>query len=297
MLSEISVAVCADKNIEVGLHVTLYSLLESSQHPVKIYFLQKGYDSRDIEALHKTLAAFTGLYKLMIVNFDDSIFDQYRGLHGNKFAFTRIMLATFINDNRIIYLDSDLVIKKDLGTLFHENLNGHIIGVSGVSIIEWSLERDFFTSLGLEKEAKYFNSGVMLIDLDKWRALNITQKCIEFADRYPNMLITADQTVLNYVFYKNNFYELDKSYNQVLYPNSKPIESNESNKIFHFVGSPKPWDFGGEVFHNNYPLFRSILKNTSFSHYKSYLDFTFYRVKRTLKLYGAYYHCLTRRSP
>ncbi len=296
MSSEISVAVCADKNIEVGLHVTLYSLLESSRSPVKIYFLQKGYHLKDIEALYKTLNPFNGFYQLIILDFDDSIFGKYRGLQGNKFTYTRIMLASMVHDERVIYLDSDLVIKKDLSNLFQTNLNDYVIGVSGIGNIDWALEREFYLSIGLEKEAKYFNAGVMVIDLDKWRKLNITEKCFEFADRYPNKLFAADQTVLNYVFYKNNFFELDKSYNHGLYPYSNPVDPQECDSIFHFVGSPKPWDFGGEFVHRNYPLFRGILNNTSFCKFKSYLDFNFYRVQRTLRLSRAYYRCLTLRS-
>jgi lipopolysaccharide biosynthesis glycosyltransferase len=295
MLPEISVAVCADKHIEVGLHVTLYSLLESSLRPVKIYFLQKGYCSRDIESLRKTLGPFSGLYKLIILDFDDSVFSRYRGLQGNKFTYARIMLASIIHEERVIYLDSDLVIKRDLGDLFHADLNGHVVGVAGVGNIEWALEREFFTSIGLDKEAKYFNAGVLVMDLDKWRAFNITRKCIEFADKYPDMLLTADQTVLNYVFYRNNFCELDKSYNRALYADSNSVDPAESGSVFHFVGAPKPWDFCGEFIHNNYPLFQSMLKNTSFSNYRSYFNLTFYSVKRTFRLYRAYYRLLTKR--
>src|SRR5262245_3101807 len=139
MSSEISIAVCADKNIEVGLHVTLYSMLESSRSPVNIYFLQKGYHSKDIEALHKTLDPFSGFYKLIVLDFDDSIFGKYRGLQGNKFTYTRIMLASMVHDERVIYLDSDLVIKKDLSDLFQTNLNDYVIGVSGIGNINWAL--------------------------------------------------------------------------------------------------------------------------------------------------------------
>lgn len=295
MSSEISVAVCADKNIEVGLHVTLFSLLESSRNPVKIYFLQKGYHPGDIEALHKTLSPFAGFYELIVSDFDDSLFSKHRGLYGSKLTFARIMLATMIREERIIYLDSDLVITRDLGGLFRTDLNGHTIGASGVGTIEWSLESNFFTSIGLDKEAKYFNAGVLLIDLDKWRALNITARCLEFADKNAKMLRTADQTVLNYVFYRNNFLELDKSYNHALYPYTNPIDPQENGSVFHFIGSPKPWDFGGEFVHRNYQFFRSFLKKTTFSNYTTYLDFSFQRVKRTLKLSRSYYRCLTMR--
>lgn len=296
MTPSIAVALCADKNIEVGLHVTLYSLLESSHHFIKIYFIQKNYKQDDIRKIHKTLAGFHEKYELNIIEFDDILFSKFRGLHGNKFAYTRIMLANILSEERIIYLDSDLLIRKDLGSLFFKDLNGHTIAVSGVGSIEYALENMFFTSIGLEKEAKYFNSGVMLIDLQAWRQANITKRCLEFAEKYPAMLLTADQTILNFVFYKNNFCELDRSYNHGLYPISEQISPDGDDSIFHFIGSPKPWDFMGELVHKNYPLFYSVLRKTEFSRYKTFSDFSVHKFKRTLRLSRSYYNCIKAQS-
>ena len=72
MESEISVALCADKNVEVSLHVTLYSLLKSSQHPIKINLVQKGYTFGDIDKIHRTLQQFTDKYQLNIVEFNEN---------------------------------------------------------------------------------------------------------------------------------------------------------------------------------------------------------------------------------
>ena len=289
----VSVALCADKNIEVGLHVTLYSLLESSRHRIKINLVLKGYDSHDLGKIYNTLEPFRGLYELSIVEGDDSLFTKCRGLFGNKFTFMKLMLPELLDEDRIIYLDSDLVVRRDLSELFSSDIGGYVVAASGVAEIEWQLERSFFASLGLNEKAKYFNGGVMLIDLQRWRASRITEKCMEFIEKYPRELITADQTVLNYVFYKNQFFELDSSYNQALYPTSKPV-MHTTEKIFHFVGSPKPWDFLGEFLHTNYFLFKGVLSNTAFRTYKSYRGMTFSRAKRTFRLVRSYGYCLGR---
>jgi UDP-glucose:(galactosyl)LPS alpha-1,2-glucosyltransferase len=297
MTTTISVALCADKNIEVGLHITLYSLLESSHHPIKINLVQKGYSSTDIDNIHKTLKNFHREYKLNTIDFDEySLFGRYKGLHGSQFSFTKLMLASLLQqEERVIYIDSDLVIKKDLTSLFSENLNGHVLGVSGVSTIQSAFENKFFTSIGMKPEAKYFNSGVMLMDLEKWRQLDITKQCLKFANKYANVFTFADQAILNYVFYENNFHELDKSYNHALYPNSETIPIEDTDSIFHFVGSPKPWDFLGEVIHQNYSLSQHILSKTVFKDYKTYLDFSIHKAKRTVRLSRSYYNCLKQR--
>src|SRR5262249_21362377 len=110
--------------------------------------------------------------------------------------------------------------------------------------------------------------------------------------KYSSDLIVADQTILNYVFYENQFLELDSSYNHVLYPSYKPVIPSAAGEIFHFIGSPKPWDFLGEVLHTNYSLFEGVLSKTAFRSYKSYRGLTFGRARRTLRLARSYLYVL-----
>ena len=285
----VSVALCADKNIEVGLHVTLYSLLKYSHHRIRINLLLNGYRSHHLAKIYETLEPFNGQYELNILEANAGLFAKHRGLHGNKFCFVKLMLADFLDDDRVIYLDSDLIIQRDLGELFCSDMKGYVIAVSGLGGTKDSVERELFASLGvgLNEEVRYFNSGVMLVNLKLWRSLGITQQCVEFAGKYPQQLPGADQTVLNYVLYKN-YIEVDSSYNSALYPASKPVNPTAVGKIFHFVGSPKPWDFLGEFVHPNYPLFHAVLSNTAFRNYKTYRGLTFSRVKRTLRLSRSY---------
>jgi lipopolysaccharide biosynthesis glycosyltransferase len=255
-----------------------------------------GYRPADLDKLYHTLEPFEGQYELNFFPAYDCRFIGYKGLHGNKIPYMKLILPDFIDAERVIYLDSDLIVTRDLKELFCLDLRSHAIAVSGVATIDWAIEKQFFTSLGLKTEALYFNTGVMLIDLRQWRKWAITERCLEFANKYPNQLSTADQTVLNYVFYENKFLVLDQGYNHVLYPGSHSVAPDSVGEIFHFVGSPKPWDFLGEIFHTNYHLFHSVLCHTAFHNYKSYRDLNFLRVKRTLRLSRAYYHLVRRRG-
>jgi lipopolysaccharide biosynthesis glycosyltransferase len=292
MKPEISVALCADKNVEVSLHVTLYSLLKSSQHPVKINLVQKGYQPKDIEKINQTLQSFSGKYQLNIIEFDEStLFGRFKGLHGSQFNFAKLILANVLSDDRIIYLDSDLSIAKDLSELFSTNLNGSVIGAASTETIGDSLRSTFYQSIGMKQTAKYFNSGVMLMDLKRWRELDITSQCLSFANKYVDRLTFGDEAILNCVFYEN-FQIINSCYNHALYPDSPPVQSNNSASIFHFVGSPKPCDFLGEFIHPNYPIFFDTLSQTSFRKYKSYLDFSLGKANRTARLLRSYYNFL-----
>lgn len=293
MKSPISVALCADKNVEVSLHVTLYSLMNSVRSPVRINLIQKGYSFTDIEKIHQTLRPFSQKYQLNVVEFNESgLFNKYYGLHGNKFNFTKLMLANLLPDDRIVYLDSDLSIGKDVSELFNLDLNNCVIGAVSIETIGDSLRSTFYKSIGMKESASYFNSGVMVMDLKKWREFDITSQCLAWANKYVDRLAFGDEAILNCIFYEN-FHIIGSSYNYPLYPTSDLATSNLEN-IFHFVGSPKPFDFMGEFVHANYATFRKTLVQTSFKDYKSYLNFSIPKLNRTMRLSRSYYKCLAK---
>jgi lipopolysaccharide biosynthesis glycosyltransferase len=291
MTFRIPIALAADRAIEVGLHTTLYSLMRSSSSRVSLFLFLDGFDSHAVERLRRTLKPFSDRFFLEVIQFKQSVFSKYRSLHGNRMMFAKLLLTQIVPCDRIIYLDSDLVVNKDILTLFETRLEPHAIAASGVGTIRSSNENKFLNSIGLDLSAAYFNSGVLLIDLDNWRSHCITEQCFAFADRYPSMAF--DQTILNYVFYRNNFVQLDDSFNLALYPSSPRVEDLQQNTIFHFVGSPKPWDLFGEYLHNNYNVFNDVLENTEFRGYKSYHSLSAKRLNRTLKLARSYYKAIT----
>ena len=107
-------------------------------------------------------------------------------------AFYRLLLPIFVNINRILHLDLDTIILKDLSEIYHEDFNENYI----LGILDYF--RHGVDYLGLKSE-KYINSGVILINLEKIRKdkkyydlINITNK---------EYLLHDDQTALNYVLY------------------------------------------------------------------------------------------------
>ena len=297
-LTSVNVALCADRNIQVGLHVTLYSLLSNTQTYVERYLLHKSYTDKELSMIEKTLLPFESKYTLHAINFDAEILNHLAGLHGCTFIYARLFLGNLLNVNRVLYLDSDLLITKDLTELFFTNLEDYVVGVAGVGELRYALDKDILLAHGHDASSKYFNSGVMLIDLDRWRKQKVFEKFIAFANLNSQSLVSHDQTILNYIFYKNNFIELNSDYNIALYTHSQSVLKNRKIEgIFHFVGSPKPWDLFAEFMHGNYPFFRKELLNTEFRKYNSILNgWSKYRVKRTISIIPSYCRCLIRSS-
>jgi lipopolysaccharide biosynthesis glycosyltransferase len=149
----------------------------------------------------------------------------------------------------------------DICQLFAQSLGEYSLGASGTQNVESALESEFFLHLGMDKKTRVFNSGVLLLNLDKWRGDNIMATCFEFGFRYAKYLLAADQTILNAVF-RGKFAELDARYNHVLYPYSATQRTYE-DRIYHFVGAPKPWDPFGKLAHGHYKLYADSLAHTA----------------------------------
>ena len=95
---------------------------------------------------------------------------------------------------------------------------------------------------------KYFNAGVMLVNLDKWRRDGIQQKLFEYVEKNSDKILWGDQDVLNVVLQDGIKY-IDKRWNAQV---GEYEHCNDFNKIgeeayiLHYIGKVKPWQPGNK---------------------------------------------------
>lgn len=265
----VKIVICGDKNIEIGLHVLLYSLLANSKGAShRIYFINDAYEAEDIDKLCTTLTPFKDKYELVSIPFKSKLFNNYKGLHGNKYTYTKIVIANLVDEDKVIYIDLDMVVNIDISKLLDIDMGEYIVAANPECKIHQCLEADLYNSLNLNCNSLYFNCGTLLINLKAWRENNITEKCIEFANSYPKRLKTGDQTILNFCF-NENFLILDDKYNIRIKNSIKPSDYMNTEGIYHFFGRPKPWDLFAEYIHPHYKIFKNVLAQTYFRDYRS----------------------------
>lgn len=161
-----------------------------------------------------------------------------------KFFIHRILPCTI---DKALYLDGDTLVLNSLKELWETNITNVALGAvtdagSNCEYIKNAILYDY--SLG------YFNSGVMLINLNYWRQHNVEYSFLNYSTSYPDSMVCADQDVFNYVF-SNSKYLLDIKYNVQYvhywknYPGiddeDKVIEALKQPVIVHFTGETKPW--------------------------------------------------------
>ncbi|MDR2526628.1 MAG: hypothetical protein LBC92_02005, partial [Rickettsiales bacterium] len=160
--------------------------------------------------------------------------NDWRGFFGiwARFLFPELKREI----NKAIYLDVDICLYDDISKLYYEDLNNCCIGAcSDIGIKKFGNR-----GLPISKEHVYMNSGVILIDCEKWREEKITQKIIDIGKKYGNKLRFPDQDALNIVFNNNNYKLLPQRYNFMdIDTTCKLNEEWTSCIIRHYV--QKPW--------------------------------------------------------
>jgi lipopolysaccharide biosynthesis glycosyltransferase len=250
----IEIALAFDNHAFRGAALTIQSAIRSYSRETALHFhlFTKNLSPAQV-ALLERLSSNHPDVTIFRRPIDDSVFADCKSLRGNFMTYARILLPDLIDTNRLIYLDSDLLITDDLALLWQTDLQGQPLGAVSLSTVQWSNDRKFLHAQGIPIDVPYFNAGVLLIDSARWRAEHTGEKLKSLAKTHGANLPSVDQTLLNLSFH-NLFTNLDPKWNQHLYANLPP--TNVVPGILHFLGSPKPWDFWGMGLHMAVPLFQ-----------------------------------------
>lgn len=234
--------------------VMLASLFENNKVPIDVYMMYSDLNKNEILILKKHVKKWNNKLKLIKINKD--LFKKlplYKRL--SKETYYRLILHEVlpINIKRILYLDVDIIVNKSIVNFYNQSLDNYFCIVCEDIAISRKDER-LYKSLGINKNEKYFNAGVILYNLDLFRENIKVKDIFKFAYERGEKLKYHDQDILNY-FLKNKVkFEDYKIYNMT----SLGMKQNklkykfiyDNTVIIHYAGLLKPWnsDYGNEPF-------------------------------------------------
>lgn len=166
-----------------------------------------------------------------------SLVPTVKNSHVSVGAFYRLLISQILPPDveKIIYLDSDIAINRDINELWQVNLNGKILAAVSEGVCGTDTNSLFLCTSGLIKHEEYFNSGVMLVDL---RQLRKEEKTIiegaAFRGAHPQC-ICFDQDILNYCFAKRSL-KLSSDFNVFVVHARTRKETVVGRKIYHYAG-------------------------------------------------------------
>lgn len=168
------------------------------------------------------------------------VYDSTRLSYITSIALARLFITDILpNDiNKIIYIDADTLIISDLQPLYKTDLKNKLAGLI------LNNEQKIYSKKLYDFKNGYYNSGVILIDLNQWRKVNLSKTFekyyIDNIDNFTSKkgdnkeyFFLVDQDLINLVL-DGKIYPLHPKWNQ-----QYKIKYKEG--IIHYIGKNKPW--------------------------------------------------------
>lgn len=189
-----NIALCTDENFVIPALVCLVSVFENNGGDVHAYVLTDGVSERSREKF-RCLSETYG-QRIEVMTIDRSRFD---GLTVNErfpvSMYYRFMLPDFLpNEDKVLYLDCDIIVRHSLTPLYDIDLTDKALA----AVVGESCDDIVFENI-LQIHHKYFNSGVLLMNLDYWRRHDTARTLIRWVADNPDKCSLPDQNALNKV--------------------------------------------------------------------------------------------------
>lgn len=241
------VAFSGTSNYLVHTGVAMTSILLSNPgQPFCFHLFINGIepdDKRKMKELAETHRCGVILYYV-----DDSVFQEMLHSDGIAAFFYRFLIPLAAEKEgiaRILYLDGDMMCQGDLAPLMEMDLEGNIAACTEDTSPAYAEMRR--RRVGTKA---YFNSGMMMIEVARWNAAEVSQKAAAMAverRRSGARLHSHDQDILN-ILLDGRFKEAGRKYNAIynmdmksFFQHQEPLRYDPEAVIIHFAGIVKPW--------------------------------------------------------
>lgn len=243
------IALCFDNNFIMQAGVTIKSVcLSNSQESIVFHLFTNNISDENKDILRGLLTNDKQLIRFYKIN-ESLLIGWPEVSRYPKSIYYRFFIAQEVpkSVNYILYIDCDIIVKDSLKELYETDLNNKIIAAV---YDKRPFEIETINRLCLPIENGYFNSGVLLIDVQQWNLNNITSRLCKLILDYSERLVFPDQDALNILF-TGNWKKLHLRYNLqqgFVYEHTKLFwqdfdelhEAQSNPAIIHFSGL-KPW--------------------------------------------------------
>ena len=258
MDNKINIVFASDNNYAQHTAVAMASVLVNTKVPQKIqfYLIDDEIQQENKEKITKTVQNLGGNIEFIKIK-NSKLEDCYVSGELSRASYFRLDIANILGESieKIIYLDCDLLVYEEIEKMWQLDMGGKPVAATcdlGI-MASARVRKQKNKFIGLPFDAPYFNAGVLIMDLKKWRDGNYAEAIIALAtqNKYPN----HDQDALN-KFFMNNWQEIPLRwdvippvFNLFLKIVTKPdlrkkaIEAKLNPAIFHYAGGYKPWEY------------------------------------------------------
>lgn len=250
--NEINIVFSIDGNYAKHCAATLCSILLNSKRGNKFnIFILDGGISQKIKNKFEKLKEIRD-FNLNYISIDN---EYFKDLPLNRSyisiaTYYRLLLPEVLPSNidKVIYLDSDIIVEKDIAELWNYDISDKYAAVVEDEGSIYQVQR-----MHLPAKNSYFNAGVCMFNIKKLREFDFQKMWKEYFEKNKEIITLQDQDILNGVFNGNClFVPLQWNANGRLYTKHNLMEHNYSHEeavyaahnpgILHFTDINKPWN-------------------------------------------------------
>lgn len=269
----ISIVTVSDDNYSQHLGVMLFSLLDNSRFNKQknIFVIDDNISQINKTKLRDTVQQFGA--KIFFKQINNEKYKNFKvSGHISLATYYRISIPEIVNSSikKVIYLDCDLIVKNDILELWQNDISNYYIG----AVENPKFNRQF--QLGMPMDSRYFNSGVMIMNLEKWRKDNISDKVVDFLKENKDKTLLWDQDGLNAILFgkwkqihpkwnlQTKFFKIN--YDDTNFKENEFTDAIKNPSIIHYTNPSKPWHYL-----NKHPLKNEYYKYLKKSYWKKYI--------------------------
>ena len=246
----IPILYACDDNYLPLMGTSICSLMENAdksyEYMIYILYTPTDIDQKNID---KIMSMQNDTFKIIFVDVEEELEKIVKKLKTSDYYTNTTYYRLFVSKlfpqyDKIIYIDSDTVILGDISNLYNIDIGNNIIaGCTDESVVVTPVFREYVEKVvGVDSFEKYFNAGMIVINLKEFKEQKIFDRFLKLNDDY-YFEVAQDQDLLN-VLCKDKVHYLDLGWNKM------PIkdENYKSLNIIHFNHGFKPWYFDGVLY-------------------------------------------------
>lgn len=251
------IALCHDNNYAPYSTVVIASILDHNENAeITFHLLHTDLTAERCATIKSWVESFKGkkvcFYQMKKETFADFPIDEHTYLDYG--AYIRLYLGDCLEQiDKVLYLDCDIIVNNSLADLWDTDMTGYAVAGVRDRINDYIR---VYNRLGYPMSEGYINSGMMLINLKKWREDDFFKKTQRLAcEKGASVLKNHDQDIINaiyhgqilmlpfrynlleYYLYVEEWLYLDRKY----YP--EIVEACKNPAIIHFCMPQKPWHY------------------------------------------------------
>lgn len=252
-----NIAIALNRNYIPQTCVMLNSVVKNNKSEIKIYVLHSELNCEDEKLLNSVVKAESEKCELKFIYIDNAAFSD---LPVNQFwtieMYYRLLLTDILDEtvDRILYLDVDMIVNKDISEFYNMDFNDKLLVVSKDLEFDTVLKQtqvdnktkryQLFCDLK-QKGMEYFCSGMILFNIKELRKEYCFGKYMDIFYSIMDSVELPDQDLLNYVHWKDVYFVDEMKYGvfaQTAHSMGYSYQYMKDNAyILHYTGQAKPW--------------------------------------------------------